>query len=207
MPQRAGQKSKTTEQPATKGGATRDDILEAAANLIVTQGYSACTMRSISEKVKIKAGSLYYHFASKDEIVVEIMNRGTEMLLDEVREALEQLPESAGFEDRLRKAVGVHVACKLDQATPFLQVYEHLTPVIKRQSREKRRVYTQLWMDMIEEGKRNGAVRKDLNTGFFVSYLLTGLNRLPEWFHRETMKIEDVTRMILDMTTNGISGQ
>ena len=91
--------------------ATREGILEEAAQLIVSEGFNACTMRSIAGRVNIKAGSLYYHFASKDEIVVEIMNKGTETLLEEVRGAVEDLPRTTPLVDRLSRAVHVHVSC------------------------------------------------------------------------------------------------
>lgn len=189
------------------GKDTRDEILEAAADLIVTEGYMACTMRSISERVKIKAGSLYHHFASKDEIVVEIMNRGTEMMFNQVTEALAVLPEGASFSIRLSTAIEAHVACKLATEAPYMRVYEHLTPVIKRQSRAMRRRYTELWLDLIESGKREGAVRMDLDAEKFVPFVLTGLNRLPEWFHSETMELSEITDMIHCVLTEGVERQ
>lgn len=184
--------------------ATRESILDAAAALIVNDGMAACTMRSISEKVNIKAGSLYHHFSSKDEIVVEIMNKGVERLLDEVRGAVESRPDDAGFADRLATAVRVHVACKTDKHLLFMQVYEHLTPIIKRQGRVMRKRYADFWKDLIEAGKASGEVRADLSVALFVPYVLSGLNRTPEWFNAEHMVLDEVVQMIVDTLTSGI---
>ena len=185
--------------------ATREGILEAAAQLIVSEGFNACTMRSISQRVNIKAGSLYYHFASKDEIVVEIMNKGTETLLEQVRSAVEDLPASTPFVDRLRRAVHVHISCKVDRELPLMQVYEHLTPVIKRQGRIVRKKYADFWKDLIAQGKATGEIRADLDLDLFAPYILSGLNRAPEWANIEHMKIEHVVDMVVETTMNGIS--
>jgi AcrR family transcriptional regulator len=183
---------------------TRDEILEMTAHLIATEGYGACTMRSISKRVEMKAGSLYHHFASKEEIVLEIMNRGAAMLLEEVKGAVEKLDDDAPFLDKFRAAVTIHVACKLDGANPFMRVYEHLSPDIKRQGRMMRRKYSDFWIALIEGGKAAGEVRPGLSTTLFLSYLLSSLNHAPEWFNRNHMRIDEISAVIVDVVSVGI---
>ena len=84
MPGPTATRSSNSPGPAAGDSSTRDVILDSAARLIVEEGFAACTMRAISQRVQIKAGSLYYHFASKDDIVFEIMNLGAAMLHDAV---------------------------------------------------------------------------------------------------------------------------
>lgn len=195
---------KIREPGVRKEGDTRSEILDVAARLIVEKGYSACTMRSISKELNIKAASLYYHFRSKDDIVVEIMNIGTAMLLNEVKGKVSTMPEGSSFKDRLYISVQTHITCKLNLVTPFMRVYEHLPPVIKKQSRSMRRNYTKLWINLIESGKASGDVRTDLNTTVFVTFLLGGLNRIPEWFHPESMDIGDVIETVVLSLSEGI---
>ena len=49
--------------------ATLDDIVAAAAKVFRTKGYHAATVRDIAEEVGILKGSLYHHFASKEELL------------------------------------------------------------------------------------------------------------------------------------------
>ncbi|MDT4799927.1 Bacterial regulatory protein [compost metagenome] len=184
---------------------SRGLILEVAARLIVEQGFGACTMRSISDRLEIKAASLYHHFPSKDDIVVEIMNLGASMLLDEVARAVAALPEGTSFRDTLRTAIHAHTVCKVDTSAPFMQVYEHLPPVMKRESRQARRLYSEFWIALIERGKTAGQLRENLDTTIFVSYLLGGLNRVPEWFHSESMDVAQVVDVIMASTWEGIA--
>lgn len=184
--------------------ATRDEILLAAANLIVDKGFMACTMRSISERVSIQAGSLYHHFASKDDIVVEIMNSGATMLLEQVRQAVEDLPPGVSFAERLETAMRTHLACKLDRDVPFMRVYEQLMPVTKRQGRHMRRKYADFWVELIEQGKRSGEVRSDIASIPFVSYLLSSLNSTPDWFSPDQFPREELVLMIQAVIERGI---
>jgi len=52
-----------------KSEATRKRILDAAAILFGDQGYTATTLRQIAKSARIDAGSIYYYFASKEEIL------------------------------------------------------------------------------------------------------------------------------------------
>jgi AcrR family transcriptional regulator len=51
----------------------REEILEAAAQLFSENGYAATSTRSIALAVGIKQASLYYHFASKEDILAELL--------------------------------------------------------------------------------------------------------------------------------------
>lgn len=55
------------------GLAPRDEILDHAAALFAERGYSGTTTRAIAERVGIRQASLYYHFAGKDEILLELL--------------------------------------------------------------------------------------------------------------------------------------
>ncbi|RNL62935.1 TetR/AcrR family transcriptional regulator [Nocardioides marmoriginsengisoli] len=48
---------------------TRDRILDAALEQFTAKGYDATSMREIGEQLGITKAALYYHFASKEDIV------------------------------------------------------------------------------------------------------------------------------------------
>jgi AcrR family transcriptional regulator len=51
----------------------REEILDAAAALFVSQGLAATTTRQIAERVGIRQASLYYYFGGKDEMLLELL--------------------------------------------------------------------------------------------------------------------------------------
>ena len=53
----------------------REEILDAAAGLFVSQGLAATTTRQIAGRVGIRQASLYYYFAGKDEILLELLTQ------------------------------------------------------------------------------------------------------------------------------------
>jgi AcrR family transcriptional regulator len=48
---------------------TRQRILDVAVELFIEQGFAGTSVRDISERLGMTKGSLYYHFASKEELL------------------------------------------------------------------------------------------------------------------------------------------
>jgi AcrR family transcriptional regulator len=61
------------EDTLTKGERTSHAIVDAAYDLMVEQGYDATSMRQIADKAGLALGSIYNHFASKEEVFVAVI--------------------------------------------------------------------------------------------------------------------------------------
>ena len=57
----------------TAAAARRRELLETAAEVFAEQGYNATTVRKIADHAGMLAGSLYYHFDSKESMLEEIL--------------------------------------------------------------------------------------------------------------------------------------
>jgi AcrR family transcriptional regulator len=87
----------------------RAEILDAAAELFAGQGIAATTTRQIADRVGVRQASLYYYFAGKDEILLELLTQS-------VRPSLEA---AAGIESRYRAdpAAALYALALTDAAT------------------------------------------------------------------------------------------
>lgn len=98
-------------QAARAGGAvpgdtpTRDRIESVAARLFHQQGYQATTMRELAAGVGIKAGSLYNHFSSKQELFFRICY---DTMCDMEAAVMAEMSGVEGPEARLRAFVRAH---------------------------------------------------------------------------------------------------
>ncbi|RZS87545.1 TetR family transcriptional regulator [Motilibacter rhizosphaerae] len=61
---------------------TRELILDVAARLFAERGYAATPTRAIADAVGIRQASLYYHFPSKETILVELLRSTVRPSLD-----------------------------------------------------------------------------------------------------------------------------
>ena len=61
---------------------TRDEILEAAAQIFSQKGFHATSMQDIAQAVNLKKASLYHHVNSKQEILVEVLDQALDLLIE-----------------------------------------------------------------------------------------------------------------------------
>jgi AcrR family transcriptional regulator len=57
------------------GASTRERILDVALDLFTVQGFDGTSMREIAERLHISKPAIYYHFASKEEILMALHMR------------------------------------------------------------------------------------------------------------------------------------
>ena len=57
------------------GASTRERILDVALDLFTDQGFDGTSMREIAERLGISKPAIYYHFASKEEILMALHMR------------------------------------------------------------------------------------------------------------------------------------
>ncbi|MFB7288169.1 TetR/AcrR family transcriptional regulator [Actinacidiphila glaucinigra] len=67
--------------------ATRQRLFQAAVTLIAEQGFSATTVDEIAERAGVAKGTVYYNFASKNELFEELLRHGVGLLTASLREA------------------------------------------------------------------------------------------------------------------------
>lgn len=84
----------------------RQAILNVAAELFSEQGYDRTSVRDIAARAGLLAGSVYHHFASKDELYLAVHREGFRRLLEAVEAAV---AEEGDPWEGLRRACEVHV--------------------------------------------------------------------------------------------------
>ncbi len=84
----------------------REELLRKAAELIARQGFDGTSMRDIAAAVNILPGSLYYHFTSKEEMLIAIHARVVEEMTANVQDAIAAAKTPW---DRLEAAATAHL--------------------------------------------------------------------------------------------------
>ena len=58
----------------------RQHIITCAARLFRERGYAAVSLRDVASETGATTGSLYHHFASKDELVQELLDQAHQQI-------------------------------------------------------------------------------------------------------------------------------
>ena len=140
-------------------------------------------MREIAEAVGILSGSLYHHFASKDEIVDAIVSS---FLDDLVQRYDAVMAAGTDPQDRLVGLVHASIATSADHphATEIYQndaryLQADDGPTVVRQSA---RAVRNAWISVLEDGAASGVFRDDVPVKVVYPLLRDGLWLTARWF-------------------------
>jgi AcrR family transcriptional regulator len=145
----------------TKSERTRQSVLDAAARLFARNGYADTSLAQIADEVGIKAGSLYYHFDSKEALVYEVLRFGVAHSLEHTRAQVEALGERAPAAERLRVAIQAHLDSLHelgDYATAGLRIVEQAPRPIRRRQYANQRRYGEYWQGLLERAQAEGVL-------------------------------------------------
>lgn len=180
----------------------RAEILAAAAGMMRRVGYSDMSLRDLAAEVNMKAGSLYYHFASKDELATEVMRIGVEAIEAVVRKGLDAAADRSPAE-RLSIAIRIHLETLLEKSdfvSSHIRCYPFVPEVVREQLRDVRRNYDQVWVQLIRDFLGPGATNETVR---YIRFVLTGaLNGSVEWFNPNRDSISDYARTIEKLLAN-----
>jgi TetR/AcrR family transcriptional regulator, cholesterol catabolism regulator len=170
--------------PTSKSEKSRDSILSAAARLFRRQGYSATTLRQIAAMAEIKAGSVYYYFDSKEQILDEVLHLGLLSVFEAVKKALRDAGE-VSHRRRIGLAIEAHLVALLeasDFTSANIRIYGQLPEALKKPHRPLRRAYAKYWDRLFLDARRAGEIRADIEIVPLRIFVLGALNWTIEWF-------------------------
>ena len=184
---------------------TRNEILEAAAQIFSEKGYHGASMQDIALAVDLQKASLYHHVSSKQEILFDLLNRGLDILRNQVEDAI----DGPGPPDvQLRRATRTYL-CTLteyqDLASVLLLEYRSLEPDYQDRHIPKRDRFEQIWRDLIQEGIDAGCFNCD-HPSLSARALLGVLNWTVTWFRADgPMSAEEIANQVSDLFLMGLA--
>jgi AcrR family transcriptional regulator len=207
-PERLKRSVTPARQAAARGEAMRDQILAAAARLFRQQGYAATTLRQIADATGIKAGSIYYHFDSKDAILGEVLDTGIAAVTAAVQSRIAALPADATQRDRIAAAIEGHLYGLLqhgDFTSANIRVFGQIPLAARNRHRLIRNTYARYWDELLEQALAAGELRADISLAVIRLFVIGALNWTVEWYNPRRGSFKTFAAQITDIVFDGIA--
>ena len=159
--QKAAKATKTS-TGLKKGASSRQLLIETAAVFFAKDGFAKSNMRQLAESVGMKAGSIFYHFKSKDEILFEVMKQAIEHLLITIE--ADYKPEQPAL-DRLRIMVkselGMYISDMSNFGVVLIHEWRNLDPEFQTRLLDMRDNYERYWLTTLTDCQNEGIIKAD----------------------------------------------
>ncbi len=164
----------------------REKIADVAFALSLEKGFDNVSMKEIQKESGLGAGSIYYHFENKNEILVYITNKYYMNILNQLKKSIENFDGS--FIEKMRFILNFRVNSNLKEknkiyisGSEFSQKdYYMLITSIYHYYPEVRDMITRLhdnlydfYYELIQEAIENKEIREDLDIRTLVIFIQT----------------------------------
>ena len=161
----------------------RDEITRAACAVFAEKGFQNSTMRDVAEATGILAGSLYHHYKSKDDLLVEVLKRfyadsieDISRIVDEADDPVEAIPKLI--------ALAVHYTVeRRDEATimendaPYLAQLPAFAFVFEAAAEAER-----LWLGVLEQAREAGHIRAEVDLSTLYRTIMGSMFASVRWY-------------------------
>jgi|HubBroStandDraft_5_1064220.scaffolds.fasta_scaffold370399_1 AcrR family transcriptional regulator len=168
--------------------------MDAAARLFRERGFHATSMRDIAKAVGMLSGSIYYHFQSKEEMLVAVYDEGKRRVAEAVDAAV--TAETDPWQ-RLEAACAAHLGALIrnrDFTQVMIQTLPHEAGAAEVRIRELRRDYEQRFRRLIEDLN----LPPEIDRRYLRLLLFGALNWSHVWYRTSGDSPEIVARRFLD---------
>ena len=172
---------RTARRRAQPNGNRREKLLRVCARLFRRKGFDGTKIRDISAAAGMHSGSPFYHFRTKQDMLVAVMEEG---LAEGLRrsEAVLALPFPA--EERFRRLVRTHLGTILEEGNDFIPVllydWRSLTPANRRRVIALKDRYDALWQHLLDQLERDGRLAGDARLARLL--VLGAVNWAAQWY-------------------------
>jgi AcrR family transcriptional regulator len=141
------------------GTTTRARLLRSAQELIEEDGYGAASVVAISRRAGVAAGTMYRHFASKEELFVELFRSVCDREVRAGQAAAAALPASATAVERMTTVVSTFAERALrNPRLAWALIAEPVDPLVDAERLAYRRRYSELVAHAIGQAIEAGEI-------------------------------------------------
>ncbi|UNZ01728.1 HTH-type transcriptional repressor KstR2 [Streptomyces rimosus subsp. rimosus] len=202
------QKKPAAGKPAvTPSPARRRELLATAAEVFAAHGYSATTVRRIADEAGLLAGSLYYHFDSKESMLDEILST----FLDELWAGYDAVLAAGLGPRETIEALVTESFREIDRHRAAVAIYQNESRQLAARPRfgylaDSQRKFEKAWLGTLERGVAEGVFRPELDVRLTYRFVRDTVWVAASWYrpggHHGP---EEIARQYLSMVLDGIA--
>ena len=197
-----------SDDAVSKSARTRSRILNAAARVLSVKGYAGTRLSDVAEVAEVQAPAIYYYFASRDDLIEEVMYAGIADMRNHLQGVLDALPHDTSPMDKILAAVEAHLRHELelsDYASASIRNAGQIPERLRARQLKEEAAYGRIWRRLFDEARASGQLRSDLDARLAQLLVMGALNWSAEWFDPRRSSVDTIVSNAQVIVRNGLS--
>ncbi|MFN6552243.1 TetR/AcrR family transcriptional regulator [Mycolicibacterium septicum] len=195
---------------AAKSEQTRTRILDAAAQVLSSNGYAGFRLHDVAAVADVRTPAIYYYYDSREDLIESVVLSGIQEMHAYVTSTLNELPSSTSPLERMTAAIDAHLRHVLEissYATAWIRSAGQMPHSVRRRQIRAEEQYAEIWRQLIDDLARANALRSELDADVARMLVLGALNWTVEWWSPRRVTVDAVVANAQAMICHGILSQ
>lgn len=183
----------------------KNNIKKEAINLFYKKGYFATSMSSIAKATGIQKSSIYHHYPTKEDILLDIFRT---TMVDLQGSLLKQLDQAVGAKERIKSVIYCHILFHMQRQKEAIIADSELRGLTARNYKkiiQMRDDYESIVQNVLEEGVTEG-VFAETDTKVISYAILSMCTAVCTWFKKAgRLSKEAIADLYADFILKGLA--
>jgi AcrR family transcriptional regulator len=202
--------STTPKRILAKSLEKRQRILDAAAKILARHGYAEATLAAIADDVGTHAGSIYYYFPSREDLVKEVLLTSLKRMRNTVQPSPDEdntVSPLTRLKTTLRNILILYTSAQGDFfSRAYTRTFNQVPETMRQELADWRRVVRGLWRQRLREAQEAGELRDSMDIELASLLLVGATNWVPMWYNPNGPHTPDeIADTFIDMLLNGLA--
>jgi len=189
---------------------TKATIIKAAISLFAKNGFHNTSIAQITEMCQLSKGALYWHFEDKEDLLMAVIDQVRQEWKDVLRKNLKR---NWSAQKKMENILDLFVETTLENKERyviFIVLIAEFTEVDERFERALREGFMEFFefiAQIIEDGKSEGSIHKDINTNLMaIAFMGVWQGILLQWLlNRNEVRLESLVNCLRSMVFDGLA--
>jgi len=146
----------------------KQDIIDAAEKVFFDKGFTAASVESVANEAELSKATLYLYFRTKDELYYAVCSRAQDLIFKLIDKEIAKYSKTI---DILKAFLNSFLIFQKKYPDYFQALYYFQTHKMDidyngeevQKHKEQDQLYLAKWIALVEKGKKEGIIRKELN--------------------------------------------
>jgi AcrR family transcriptional regulator len=194
---------------SSRGELKRKQILDAAAKVLARRGFAETQLSEIAEEAGTLPGSLYYHFASREELIEEVLHEGVSASFARARAVVDALPAASSPLERLKAALRAHLRFQLvesDYARAVSRAIGQCPQDMWKRINQEFRGYGRFFDNLIGAAVRAGELDSRVDRHALRMLVIGAANWASEWYRSDgSLTADEIGDVLIRLLVRGVA--
>jgi AcrR family transcriptional regulator len=196
------------ERGDSKSQRTRARILDAAAHVLSVKGFAGTRLTDVADYAQLQAPAIYYYFASREDLIEEVMFCGISDMRKHLQQTLDAMPPDTAAMDKIMAAVEAHLRHELelsDYTTASIRNSGQIPDRLRTRQKKEEAAYGRVWQELFTNAVNDGEMRADVDARMARLLVMGALNWTAEWWDRRRGSVDDIVANAQILVRSGLT--